>query len=328
MMRSTLKDSRETSRTSAAMNTDPAPRFEVLGLGCTAVDDLVYIDSFPEPDSKRQVRRRARGFGGLTGTALVAAARAGVRTAFAGCLGPDEPSRLVAEHLASEGIDVSHAPRVADGRVVHSTIVVGEATGSRNIFFQADGRLGAHETLPSEELIRGSAVLFIDHYGMPGNRRACRIARAAGRAVVADFEGTPEPFFTEVLALVDHLILSEDFACSLVGVGDPAAAAVALGRGRTGVTIVTCGAQGCWSAAAGTGATEAARRHPAFRVQAVNTTGCGDVFHGAYAAALARGLGLDARLRYAAAAAALKAREGEVPRDAETARFLAEQSAP
>lgn len=302
--------------------------FDVLGLGCTAVDDLVYIDSFPEPDSKRQVRRRARGFGGLTGTALVAAARAGVRAAFAGCLGPDEPSRLVAEHLASEGIDVSHAPRVPEGRVVHSTIVVGEATGSRNIFFQADGQLGAHDSLPAEEIIRGSAVLFIDHYGMAGNRRACRLARESGRAVVADFEGAPEPLFAEVLALVDHLILSEEFAGSLAGVSDPATAAVKLGRGRTGVTVVTCGAQGCWSARAGTGMGEAARHHPAFRVQAANTTGCGDVFHGAYAAALARGLDLETRLRYAAAAAALKARDGEVPRDAETARFLATQPTP
>ncbi len=293
----------------------------MLGLGCTAVDDLVYIDSFPEPDSKRQVRRRARGFGGLTGTALVAAARAGVRAAFAGCLGPDEPSRLVAEHLASEGIDVSHAPQLPDGRVVHSTIIVGESTGSRNIFFQADGRLGAHDTLPAENIIRASSVLFIDHYGMPGNLRACQLARDAGRAVVADFEGAPEPLFQEVLALVDHLIVSEEFACPLAGVGDPAVAAVRLGRGRTGVTVVTCGAQGCWSAAAGTH--ETARHHPAFRVQAVNTTGCGDVFHGAYAAALARGLGLEERLRYAAAAAALKARDGEVPRDSDTVRFLA-----
>lgn len=299
----------------------PEPRlFDVLGLGCTAVDDLLYVDAYPGPDRKSQVRRRIRGFGGLTGTALVAASRAGTRCGFAGCLGPDESSALVAANFAREDIDVTHAPRIPEGRVVHSTIVVGEDCGSRNIFFQADGLLGAHDTLPAEEIIRRSAVLFIDHYGMAGNLRACRIARAAGHAVVADFEGAPEPFFAQVLQLVDHLILSEEIARELTGAPDAASAAIGLGRGREGVTLVTCGARGCWSAQAGKEAR--ATHHPAFAVQAVNTTGCGDVFHGAYAAALAKGLLLADRIRYASAAAALKALRGEVPRHADTEQFL------
>ena len=57
-------------------------------------------------------------------------------------------------------------------------------------------------------------------------------------------------------------------------------------------------------------------------VKAADTTGCGDVFHGAYAASLARGDALEARIRFAAAAAALKARQGEIPRLAEVQKFL------
>jgi sulfofructose kinase len=69
--------------------------------------------------------------------------------------------------------------------------------------------------------------------------------------------------------------------------------------------VVTCGAEGCWAAEGPHPGS--LRRCPAFAVAAVDTTGCGDFFHGAYAAALSWGVGLDERLRLASAAAALKA---------------------
>ncbi len=62
-------------------------RFDILGLGCTAVDDLIYVESYPAADSKVRIRRRERQGGGLTGTALVAAARMGARCQYAGGLG-------------------------------------------------------------------------------------------------------------------------------------------------------------------------------------------------------------------------------------------------
>jgi sugar/nucleoside kinase (ribokinase family) len=65
-----------------------------------------------------------------------------------------------------------------------------------------------------------------------------------------------------------------------------------------------------------------ARHHPAFAVEPADTTGCGDVFHGAYAASLARGDALDERIRVATAAAALKARDGEIPHRLAVEEFL------
>jgi sugar/nucleoside kinase (ribokinase family) len=204
--------------------------------------------------------------------------------------------------------------------VVRSVIVVGRDTGSRNIFYQIEGLLGAHDSLPPEEVIRSARVLFIDHYGMAGNLRAARLARAHGVAVVADFEGASDPMFQEVLGLVDHLVLSKAFALSLTGQADAPRAALALWRPDRAAVIVTCGAEGCWSVSAG--AALAARHHRAFSIKAADTTGCGDVFHGAYAARLARGQTLDERIRFAAAAAALKAMGEEIPRLPEVEAFL------
>jgi sugar/nucleoside kinase (ribokinase family) len=299
---------------------DAFKRFDVLGLGCAAVDDLLYAPSYPPADRKVRVAQSRRRFGGLTGAALVTAARLGARCAYAGCLGPDEYSQHVAGNFTVEGVDISHAPCLPEARVVHSTIIVGQDTGSRNIFYEYAGLIGAHPSLPPEEVIRDVEVLFLDHLGMEGNRRAARAARADGVAVVADFEEEAAPLFEEVLTLVDHLVLSEDFACRIARRPTAAAAAQALWHSDRAAVIVTCGAHGCWCVSAEGGLE--ARHHPAFAVQATDTTGCGDVFHGAYAASLARGDLLPERIRVAAAAAALKARDGAIPRRLAVEEFL------
>ena len=300
-------------------------QFDVLGLGCTAVDDVVCVPHFPAADEKVRVERSFRRSGGLTGAALVTAARLGARAAYAGRLGTDEHSGYIVEDFRREGVDVSHVPRSPKAGVVRSTIIVGAATGSRNIFFEIRGLLGAHDSLPAAQVIRASKVLFIDHYGMRGNLRATRIARSAGVAVVADFEEDTVPLFQEVLDQVDHLILSEGFALGITRESSAARAALRLWRADRAAVIITCGAKGCWSVSASSG--PKACHHPAFRVRAADTTGCGDVFHGAYAASLARGEPLPDRIRFAAAAAALKAATTEIPRLRAVNRFLRAEAA-
>jgi sugar/nucleoside kinase (ribokinase family) len=302
------------------MRSFPQKSFDVLGLGCVAVDDALYAPSFPVANRKTHIPRSERRCGGLTGAALVAAARLGARCAFAGCLGLDDSSDYVARNFAGEGVDISNAPRLPEGRVVRSVIVVGEDTGSRNIFYQNDGMIGAHPELPSAGFVQSARVLFIDQYGMEGNLRAARLARAAGAGVVADFEDDQLPLFPELLGLVNHLILSEEFALRLAGASTPSAAAAGLWSPGRDTVIVTCGAEGCWSVSAEKPVE--ARHHPAFKVKAADTTGCGDVFHGAYAAALARGDALDERVRFASAAAAVKATQAEIPRIAAVQKLL------
>ncbi|HZU35113.1 MAG TPA: PfkB family carbohydrate kinase [Gemmataceae bacterium] len=278
--------------------------YDVLGLGCTAVDDLLYIGAFPEPDSKIQVRRSERQCGGLTATALVAAARLGARCAFAGVLGQDADSNFVRGCLEREGIDTGPAVFHPGARPIHSTILVDERANTRTILFDLTGSAGADPAAPPADVIRSCRVLFVDHYGVEGMTRAARLARAAGVAVVADFERHEYPGFAALLALVDHLIVSRDFAHRLLGESDPVQAARQLWAEGRDTVAVTAGEQGCWYR---TAQDTDVRHQPAFRVSVVDTTGCGDVFHGAYAAALAQGMAASDRIRFASAAAALKA---------------------
>jgi sugar/nucleoside kinase (ribokinase family) len=285
---------------------------DVLGLGCAAVDDVIYVDSFPPPDSKARVQRRLRRFGGLTGNALTAAARLGGHCAYAGCLGPDILSVAVEQNFRHEGIDTSRAPRLPEAGVIHSIVIIGQDTGSRNVFYEVNGLVGAHPLWPADDVIREAGVLFIDQYGMDGNLRAMEIARSFGVPVVADFEDEAVPHFVEALASVDHLILSEEFAFRITGETKPAEAARALARNKRATVVVTCGRNGCWCLSHEQG--KQPRHFGAFPVRAANTNGCGDVFHGAYAFRLACGDSLEKRLRFASAAAAVKARQTEIPR--------------
>jgi sulfofructose kinase len=277
--------------------------WDILGLGCVAVDDLLYVPNFPLADTKVRVFKHERQCGGITGTALVTAARFGARCAFAGLLGTDELSRVVEENFLREGVDVSLAPRSKDAPAPHSIIIVGMETGSRNIFYRIDGRIGADDLLPDESIIRRARVLFLDQYGTPGNLRAASIARSAGIPIVADFEEASDPRFPELLQLVDHLVLPSDLAEEITNTNSAAAAAEALWHKERQTVVVTRGTAGSWFL----GKDEIVRHQPAFQVHAVDTTGCGDVFHGAYAAALAQGSTLSECIRLATAAAGLKA---------------------
>ena len=204
----------------------------------------------------------------------------------------------------AEGVDTTHSIRRDTAKPAHSTIIVDEHHKTRTIFASLEGDIGADAEFPSIDLIRSARVILVDHHGVEGTIRAARIARENGVAIVADFERIPEGNFAELLALVDHLVISERFAAELTGQAEPDMATSALWTRKRRAVVVTCGAEGCWYL----GKEFSKPVHcPARSVNAIDTTGCGDVFHGAYSAALVRGKGLKESVEFASAAAALKA---------------------
>lgn len=282
----------------------PPARYDVLGLGAVAVDDLLFVDEYPPADRKVRVRQRERQCGGLTGTALVAAARLGARAAYGGCIGVDPLSHEVLQKFRAENVDVSTAAVRATAKPAHSTIIVDETHNTRTIFSSAAGDLGPADDWPPAELLDAVAVLLIDHHGMAGTLRAVTIAREKGVPVVADFERHGGSGFEKVLEAVDHLVVSRAFAQQWTGQPGAQAAAVALWSAQRAVVVVTCGAEGCWYLQRDD---PVPRHFPAYAVDARDTTGCGDVFHGAYAVALAERRPMRDRLAFASASAGIKA---------------------
>jgi sulfofructose kinase len=132
---------------------------------------------------------------------------------------------------------------------------------------------------------------------------ATRLARGLAIPVVGDVETVSDPRSSELISRIDHLVISQELACELTGAEEPEAAVAGLAGPDRACCVVTAGEKGCWYSERG----RDVQHFPAFRVDVVDTTGCGDVFHGAYAAGIARGESVTRSIEIATAAAGIKA---------------------
>jgi sugar/nucleoside kinase (ribokinase family) len=285
-----------------------AARWDILGLGIVAVDDLYYVAQYPQPDTKVAIQEQRREGGGLTGTALVAASRLGAKVAYAGVLGPieasdsDPLSRFTVGAFEREGVDCSPVMHRDGAQPIHSIVIVDQSTGQRTILYSAEGMIARPQESITDELVRQCRVLFLDYSTGYGGLRAIELAHGRGIEVVGDVERLTVPGSEALMQQIDHLIVGVDLARAVTGEVEPPQMVRALSRRRV-CCAVTVGEHGCWYSERG----GPVRHMPAYRVSAVDTTGCGDVFHGAYAASIARGEGVADAIQIAAAAAAIKA---------------------
>jgi sugar/nucleoside kinase (ribokinase family) len=155
----------------------------------------------------------------------------------------------------------------------------------------------------TDELIAQCRVLFIDHTVIEAGLRAVEIARRHNIPVVADIEAERHPGVVDLIPQIDHLILGINFAQQLTGETKPEEMVRALSTAGRTCSVVTAGDQGCWYAEKD----GEVKHFAAFQIQPVDTTGCGDVFHGAYAACLAKNLSIENSIEIASATAAIKA---------------------
>jgi sulfofructose kinase len=297
-------------------------RWDIIGIGVVAVDDLLYLDHFPQPNEKMTVKMKQRQGGGLTGTALVAAARQGAKAAYCGRLGNDDLSVYSLQELEHEGVDTSPTQFCVGNKPSHSTILVDMSCGSRAILSDIKGVQEPDCFLITEDLIGSCRVLFIDYLSHQAGLQAASLAHAHGIPVVADLELASLPEADSFLTLVDHLIIGIDFAGAVTQKQNVEDMVREIANPQRAACVVTAGANGCWYSEYG----GEVHHFPAYKVNVIDTTGCGDVFHGVYAAALARGETVSRAVQVASASAALKAtrpggREG-IPNLASVEAFM------
>jgi sulfofructose kinase len=277
--------------------------WDVLGFGAVSVDDLVYVDQHPAPDAKMPIRAQQRQGGGLAGTALVTASRLGAQAAYCGVLGDDELSRFTLEELEREGVDCTPTFTNTEARPYHSIVIVDRSSGHRTILYSGDGVTEPEPDRITPDLVAECRVLFVDHTVIGAAVRAVELAHAHGIPVVGDIESDRDPRLPELMYQIDHLILGIQLAGRVTGESEPAAMVRALARPNRACCVVTAGERGCWYSERG----GEVRHFPAFPVHVVDTTGCGDVFHGAYAACMARDEQISRAIEIATAAAGIKA---------------------
>jgi sugar/nucleoside kinase (ribokinase family) len=275
--------------------------FDVVGVGASSVDYVYRLPaspSFAGGDSKLRLVSRSVSSGGQVATAMTACARLGLRAAYAGAVGRDENGRRVLEALEAAGVDVSLViHKDADNQF--AVILVDDRTGERSVLWDRPDRLSLlDEELPAEALATARMVL-VDDVDSRASLRAAELARAADVPVTTDLDH-PTPHSEAIFRAATHPVLAEHMPGVLTGEADLERALRKLRASNAGLLTVTLGARGA-------AALDRDRfiHVDGFRVGAVDATGAGDVFRGAFIDGVLRGLSTEATLRWANATAAI-----------------------
>ncbi len=269
----------------------------VFGLGQCSLDYLGRVPSYPSADTKCEFTDLTVQGGGPVATALVALSRWGVSCALAGVVGDDPFGREILRTLEEERVDTGGVLVRPGSASQFAFIAVEEGGGRRTIFWR---RPTGEPPQPAEldfRPLREASVFLTDGLFAEASLAAAGEARRRGAAVVVD-GGTLRDGMMELARRSDHFIASESFARSLVGGDDPEEACRRLSQLGPSVAAVTLGERGYAARVGG-----AYIERPAQRVAAVDTTGCGDVFHGGYVFGLLSGWPAERRLDFASWAA-------------------------
>lgn len=275
--------------------------WDVVGVGVNAVDHLCTVDPFPTFDSKSALAGYDCQPGGQVATALVALARWGCRTTYVGTFGDGPLAELSRRSLIDDGVDVAAAPARPGVGNQTAVILVDRASGERTILMHRPAALTLRPEELDRELVTSGRVLHLDGYDAEAAYTAASWAREAGVPVVVDVDTRVGPV-ERLLAIADAVIVSREFACELIGAAAAEEALVRLAAStRAALVAVTLGAAGAIAATAG-----GIFRAPGYPVQAVDTTGAGDIFHAGFIYGLLRRWSLEETLAFANATAALK----------------------
>ncbi len=309
----------------------PADRaFDVIGIGATSVDYVYVLPAYPAPTAslaKMQIGRHFVSCGGQMATALATCARMGLRSKFVGVTGTDDNARQVRRELEGRGVDLTDVI-IRDVPNQYAVILVDEKSGERIVLWDRHERLRLRDRELPHDLLATARLLHVDDVDIEGALGAADAARAAGTPVTSDLDRITDRTL-ELVKAVTFPIFAEHVPTALTGITDPAAALRALRDVRhkqdrhDGVLCVTLGIRGAM-------ALDGDRLHhaPAFNVNAVDTTGAGDVFRGGFIYAYLRGFALPEALRFANAAAAVSCTRlgamASVPSPDETERLMAE----
>lgn len=275
----------------------------VVCVGNVVRDEVFHVDVLPAAGVKTDVRHYSDRFGGPAATAAVAIAHLGGSASFWGRVGTDAAGEAIAQALSRHGVDLHGLAAVPGARTVRSIVIV-DGSGERSI---AVDRMGLPATAGSvpKDLPEDAAIVLADTRWPSGALAALAYARQRKLPTVLDADGGSAADLASLVEGSDHIIFSAQGARDFIGPGSPEDQLTRMSSLGARAIAITCGGLGSMWMTGGV-----ITHLAAFPVEARDTTGCGDVFHGAYALAIAEGRETLWAARFASAVAARKAQNG------------------
>lgn len=272
---------------------------DVVGVGINATDTIIRLPHFPAHDSKVEMISAEVKAGGQVASAMVACRRWGLNARYVGKIGDDAAGKFQVEEMAREGVEAIWI-RARGCASQSAYILVDEKSGERTVLWKRDVKIAIQPRDLRREWISGAKVLLVDGHDTAAATRAARWAQAERIQVVGDFDNRYSGV-EALLECVDFAITSKDFPERLTGEGDLLKSLPKIFiKFKFHLIAATLGRHGVL-------AWDGARfiLCPGFRVKTVDTTGAGDIFHGAFVYGLVRGMAIQEILEFSCAAAAL-----------------------
>ncbi len=274
--------------------------FDCVGIGICAVDHLCLLDEYPKLDAKIEAKAYSFQGGGPVPNALVTLARLGAKTAYIGVVGDDDNGKFALEEFEQEWVDISGVVVDKNCNTNQAFIWIDRKTGQKTVVLNNNHTAELMPNELSSRHITSTRYLHLDGRETEATLAAIELAKEAGVEIVLD-AGSPREQMDDILHYVDYPIVSEYFCREYLRTKNYEKALEKLLKYGASLAVVTCGKRGAYAA----NSAEIIYQ-PAFSVDVVDTTGAGDVFHGAFIFGLLQNWTLDETLKFASACAAYK----------------------
>jgi sugar/nucleoside kinase (ribokinase family) len=278
-------------------------QIDVIGLGAATLDILTLVEHFPQQREVQQALSTVIEGGGPVATALVAVSHLGGRAAMLDSIGDDWAGDLVLRGIQSEGIGAELVEIHPGHTTSISNILVSAADGARAIMFLPGSAPEPSLSEPQKTAIQSAKILHLNGRYWRACMQAIDLAKAA--KVLVSFDGGAgrfKPAMRTLVPLTDICIVARDFAEKYTGEPAPAKSAKLLLEQGPAIAVVTDGINGSWICAKD----GLSFHQPAFLFpNTVDTTGCGDSYHGAFLFGLLRSFAVEKTAAIASAVAAM-----------------------
>lgn len=278
--------------------------YDVCGVGHSCLDRVCIVENYPKEDDSTHITSIDIQGGGAVATALVASSRLGKKSVFIGNIGSDYVSKEIVSLFKKDGVDTSFMIERADSWGLESFVMVNPLNGSRTKFPERDFNPPIEWNEKLEKVIGSSRVLHLDGTNWTNAVRASEIAHKNG--VIVSLDGCSMQSDNEknkiLASQADILIMNKKYPLRVSGKSSYEEALLEMKSWGPKVVMCTLGEEGSLAVIGGK-----VKKFKAYKANAVvDTTGCGDVFHGSFLSAYLDGMDTEEAIYFASASSALK----------------------
>jgi sulfofructose kinase len=297
---------------------------ELLAIGGVTCDMLAVITEMPSWEATTYIEDYQMQQGGMAATAIVAASKLGATTEYVGGIANDPQGDFVRSNFRKYRVN-NERIRVFENELTPFTIVLIDKATGRRTFLHKKGVQERPELFSGDMDLTGIRFILFDGFYFDTALRIAKQARERGIVSVTDISPrNRNPKLLQYMELIDYPIVSEIFIKSYFQTEAVLEAGKKFYHKNNKALLITCGSEGVYIIT-----TEGSEHIPAFKIKPVDTTGAGDVFHGAFLFALWKGYGLHEAVLFSSAVSALKCTkiggQSGIPGYEETVRFLKRQ---